>query len=191
MNFRTWNGLPVRAYLGNGHTGDPLPALDVHHRMAELQRNAEVIEALDDVPLQSAGIGHQLRNHQNLGPLQGHAPGHDQADIAAAQDDHSAPRQEALNVHQPLGRTGGVNARRAEARDVQRAPAPLPAAHGQDDGGGFDFNQTVGAVDGGDLLVLADGQHHGVQLVGNAPVQYLPGKAGGVFRAGELLAEGV
>ena len=124
--------------------------------MAELQGNVEIIEALDDVPLQSAGIGHQLRNHQNLGPLQGHAPGHDQADIAAAQDDHSAPRQEALDVHQPLGRTGRVNARRAEARDVQRAPAPLPAAHGQDDGGGFDFNQAVGAVDGGDLLAPAD-----------------------------------
>ena len=34
----------------------------------------------------------------------------------------------------PLGRTGGVDAGRAVAGDVQRTARALPAAHGQNDG---------------------------------------------------------
>ena len=146
---------------------------------------------MDDVPLQATGIGHQLGDNQHLGPLQGHAPGHDQADVAAAQNDHSPAGQKALDVHQPLGRARGIDTCRTEARDVQRAPAPLPAAHGQNHGGRFDFNQTVGAVDGGDLLVLGNGQHHGVQLIRDSPVQHLLRETGGVLRAGQFLAESV
>ena len=76
------DGSPVSADLGDRDRRDVLLALDVHDRVAESERNAEVIETLHDVALEAAGIGHQLRDELHLRALQGHAARHDQTDIA-------------------------------------------------------------------------------------------------------------
>ena len=158
--------------------------------MGEQQRNAEVLQALDDVPPQAAGIGQQLRYGVDFGPLQGHPPGHNQADVAGAEDHHVPPRQPALQIDQPLGRARRIDPGRAEARDVQRAPGPLPAAHGQNHRPGLPAPQSAGAHRR-DGPVRRQREDHGIGLLRNPrrphPVQIPPG----IFRAGQLLAEGV
>ena len=54
-------------------------------------------------------------------------------------------------IHGPLGRTGGINARRAGAGDVQRTTGALPAAHGQNDGLRLNLHEA--------RLPAGDGQH--------------------------------
>ena len=189
--LRARDGPVFPVHLGDGNRLHPLFALDVHHRMAQLQGDAVVVQALDDVPLQPAGIGHQLRHHLDLGPLQGHAAGHDEPDIAGAQDDHLPTGHIALHIHQPLGGARGVDARRAAAGYAQRAPGPLPAAHGQDDRLGVELEQPVLPVHGGDGLIRRQIQHHGVQLIGDAQLLHLLNEPPGILGAGELLLKGV
>ena len=177
--------------LGDRHAGHALLALDVHHGVAEFQRDIKVVQALHDVALQPAGIRHQLGHAKHLGALQRHAAGHDQPDIAAAQNDHAAAGQVALHVDQALRRACGKDTRRAGAGDIQRAARTLAAAHGQHDRLGLHLKQTVGAVHGGDDLVGGQVHHHRVQLVGDALRLDLVGKAGGVFGAGQLLLKGM
>ena len=78
------DGLEVPVHLGDGDAGDALLALDVDHGVAQLQRNAEIIKTLDYVSLKAAGVGHDLRHDLDLGALEGHAAGHDQADVTGA-----------------------------------------------------------------------------------------------------------
>ena len=191
MDLRARDGLAVRTDLGDRHAGDALLALDVHDGVAELQRNVKVVEALHDVALQTAGIGQQLRHDQHLRALERHAAGHDEADIAAAEDHDPAAGHIALHIDQPLRRTGRVDARRAVAGDIQRAAAALTAAHGEEDGLRVDLDEALLAVDGRDVLVLADGEDHGVELVFDLPPKRLRDVPRGVFRPGQLLAEGV
>ena len=66
---------PAVFHPGQGDALDPLLALNVHHRVAELEGDAVVVQALDDVPLQAARIGHQLGHHLHLGPLPGSCGG--------------------------------------------------------------------------------------------------------------------
>ena len=185
------DGLHLLVHLGDGDAGHALLALDVHHGVAELQGDAVVVQALDDVALQAAGIGHDLRHDLDLCALEGQTAGHDEADVAAAQDDHLPAGHIALHVDQTLGRTGAVDARGTEARDVQRAAAALTAAHGQDDGPRLDLEQAVNLVHGGDDLVRADGEDHGQELIFDAALKHLVDEALGVLGAGQLLLEGV
>ena len=126
----------------------PFLALDIHHRVAQFQGDAEVVQALHNVALQAAGIGHQLRHAEHLGPFQRHPAGHDQADIAGAQDHHPAPGQIPFHIHQPLGRACRIDAGGAVAGNVQRTAGPLPAAHGQHHRLGVQLEQAVLPVHG-------------------------------------------
>ena len=191
MNLRSGDGFSVRSHLGHRHAGNPVLSLDIHHRMAQLQGDAEIIQALDNVALQTAGVGHQLCHQQYFGALQRHAPGHDQADVPGAQDDHPAARHVAFHIDQALGGAGGEDAGRPETRDIQSASRALPAAHGKDDGAGLEGKDAVGGVDGGYGPIRRDVQYHGVELVGDLPLFYLRDKAGGVLRPGQFFLEGV
>lgn len=78
--------------------------------MGQIQGNVEVLQALHDVAGQAAGIRHDLHAGQYFGTFQRHAAGHDQADVAAAEDEHPLAYQIALHVDIALGSTGGVDA---------------------------------------------------------------------------------
>ena len=151
----------------------------------------EVLQTLDDVPLQAAGIGHDLRHGVDTGALQRHAPGHNEADVAAAQDHHIPAGHEALHIHQTLGRTGGINARRAGAGDVQRTTGALPAAHGQNDGLRLNLHEARLPAGDGQHPVRGQVQHHGTRQTGDVQLPELPHILSGVLRAGELPAEGM
>ena len=78
------NGLSVFVHLCQGDPRQPFLSPDLHHRVAQLQWDPVIVQALDDVPLKAAGIRHQLCHHLHLCALQGHTPGHDESDIAGS-----------------------------------------------------------------------------------------------------------
>ena len=123
--------------------------------------------------------------------LQRHPPGHDQADVAAAQNEHPFAYQIALHVDIALGGTGGVDAGRAGARDADGPAGALPAAHAEDDALCFEDLVALLLADTVDLFIRRDLQHHGAQLHPDAGRAQHFNVAPGVLRAGELLAETV
>ena len=162
---------------------------DVDHGMAEQEGYIEIIQALGDVPGQAVGPGQDLRHCLHLGPFQGQPPGHDQPDVPGAQDDCPPARQIALDIDQALGRPRGVHPRRPGAGDVDGAPGPLPAAHGQDNGLGPDLVNPFD-VDGPDQT----GLHLHDHCVGhdlNALLLQSIDEALGIFHPGQFLAEEV
>ena len=56
-------------HAGQRDALDPLLTLDVHDGVAQLQRDAEVIETLDDIALESAGVRLELRDDVHLRAL--------------------------------------------------------------------------------------------------------------------------
>ena len=195
--LRTRNGFPLFIHLSQGHALHSFLSVDIHHGSTELQGNAEIIQTLHDISLQAAGIGHQLRNHLDLRPFQGHTPGHDKADVTGAQDDNFLSRHKSVHIDKALGRPSGINARRTVARDIQRPSRPFPAAHGEDDGFGSKRHQAVLPVHRRHCFFRSvigsrrDIQNHGVQLAGNSQFLYLSNKTGCIFRPRQLLLKGM
>ena len=159
------------------------------HGVVELQGNVVVHQTLDDVPVQAAGIGHDFRHQLYLRPFPGHAPGHNQPDVAGAQNDHLFAGQIAFDVVQPLGTAGGVNARGPGAGNAQGPPGTFPAAHGQHDGPRLHLNVAPGRADAIHDLFAGKIQHHGIGPDLDLRRLQLVDKPLGVFRAGKLLAE--
>ena len=190
-HLRAGDGAALFIHLRHHHLLQPVPAPNVGDGVAQIEGNVEVVEALDDVPGQTAGVGHQLHAGQDLGPLQGHAAGHDQADVAGAQDDHPPTHHIALHVQKALGGAGGEDAGAAGAGDGDGAPGALPAAHSQDDGPGLDGLVAVPGADGVQDPVLVQIQHHGIGADLNVGVLHHVDEAARVLGAGELLLEAV
>ena len=132
------------------HGGQAAFALEARDGGAQMQGNAEVVEALHDVAAQPGRMGHDLEHTHHLGALAHHAPRHDEADVARTQHDHTAAGQASLQVHEVLRASSRMHARRAAARHVERAEAPLARSGGQHHGARL---HLVGAL-------LAHGAHH-------------------------------
>ena len=154
--------------------------------MGEVEGDVKVLQALDDVPVQSAGIGHHFHAGQHLGAFQGHAAGHDQADVAAAQDHNPLAGQIAFHVDIALGGAGGEHARRTSAGDGDGAPGALPAAHSQHDGLGLLHAVAGGLAYHMYLALRGHLQHHGIQPHFHAGLRQQVGKTGGVLRPAEF-----
>ena len=185
------NGAAVLVHLGHNGLFHPGIALNVHDGVGQVQRDVKILQALHNVAGQAAGIGHDLHAGQHLGPFQRHPPGHDQADVAAAQNEHPFAYQIALHVDIALGGTGGVDAGRAGARDADGPAGALPAAHAEDDALCFEDLVALLLADTVDLFIRRDLQHHGAQLHPDASGAQHFNVAPGVLRAGELFAETV
>ena len=165
--------------------------------MGEHQGDAEIVQTLGDVTSQTARVGHQLADGLHLRALQGHAAGHDETDVARAQDDHLTAGHVALHVDEPLGGTRGEDACGTGTRDVERALGALTAAHGQHHSPRAEGEHTLGLADGGDVggdaLLLGGGhvQNSRAGLDGDASLQSHLVVTVGVLGAGQLLAEAV
>ena len=131
------------------------------------------------------------RQGQYFGTFQRHAAGHDQADVAAAEDEHPLAYQIALHVDIALGGTGGIDAGGAGARDADGTAGALPAAHAEDDASGLQDLITLFPADTVDLFVRGDLQHHGAQLHPHAGGTQQFNAAACILRAGELLPKAV
>ena len=100
--LRSGYGLSVFVHLCECDTFYPFLTVNINDGVAQLQRDTKILQALDDVSLQTAGIGHQFCNHLHLCALQRHAAGHDQADVAGTEDDDFLTRHEAFHIDQTL-----------------------------------------------------------------------------------------
>ena len=185
------DGLEIGTDLCDRYRRDMLFALDIDHGMRQHERYAEVVETLDDVPFQTAGIRHELRDQLHLSALEGHAASHDEPDISRAEDDDLLARHIALDVHEPLRRACREDACRTVAGDVKRSAGLLTAAHSEDDSLRLYPEHAVLAVHRGDGAVGGDVHDHGVELVLYAPFKSLTDEAVGVLGACQLLLEGV
>ena len=177
--------------LGQRNPFHPLLTPDLYHRVAQLQRDAEVVQALDNVSFQAAGVRHQLRNHLDLGSFQRHTPCHNQADIAGAQNHYLAAGHVAFHIDKPLGRACGEDARRTVAGDIQRASGTLSAAHGQNHGLRLNPEHALFPVHGRHNLFMADIHNHSVQPVLDAQFLHLVDKPPRILRAGQFLLKGM
>ena len=157
--------------------------------MREIERDVEILKALDDIPLEAGGVGHGLNAAQNFGPLQGEPPGHDEADVAAAQNEYPFAYQIALHVDIALGSTGGVDAGGAGARDGEGAAGPLPAAHGQNHAPGLFHAIAQRGAHHVDPPLLCEFQNRGVRPQLHPGFGEHPEKTPGILRTGELLLE--
>ena len=191
MLLRAGDGLALVIHLRNRNARETLAPLNVDHGMAEHEGDIVVLQALDDVAVEAAGIGHQLHAGQHLGALKGHAAGHDEADIATAEDDHALAGHIALKVDKFLRRAGGEHARAARAGRGQRAAGPLAAAHGQHDGPGLkELHALVPAHSGHEALAV-HAEHGGAAAHLDAHLLHAIDVALGIFGAGQLLLEAV
>ena len=175
----------VFVHPGNGHPLHALLAVDFGHGGGKVERNVEILQTLDDISFQAAGVGHKLTHGLYLGALQRHPPRHDQADIPGAKYDHPFAYGIALAVHQLLCRAGAVYTGRAGAGGVQCPAAAFAAAHGQHNGFCLDFQQAAGALcrDG---FVRRDSCDHRFTVGFYVARGDLFGVDGGIFRPGEL-----
>ena len=193
--FRSGDRLSVRADLGDHYGFHTLLADDVDDSVAELQRNVKVVQALDDISLQAAGIRHQFRDYLDLRAFERHAARHDQSDVAGAEDHDFAAGHSALQIHEALRRARGVDARRAVSGDVQRSSRPLAAAHREDDCLRADLQDAVSAVHRGDDLVPVrlrrDIEDHRSKKIRDLQLFHLLNEPGRVLRAGQFFLEGV
>ena len=176
-------------HFGDDDALDALLAEDAHDGVVELERDAVVDEALHDVAVQARGIRHQLGDELHLGTLPRHAARHDESDVAAAEDHHLAPWEEALHVHEPLRAAGGVDAGRARSGDGERAARALAAAHREDDRAGAEPDEPALRVHANDFSVLRDGEDHRVGPDFGAGLLGLLHETARVFGTGELFAE--
>ena len=191
MLFRAGDGLALCIHFGYRHAGQAFPALNVDHRVAQKQRNVVVMQALNDIAVQAAGIRHQFHTGQHFGTLKGHTAGHDQANIAAAQNDHPFAGHIAFQIDEFLSRAGGINTRAAGTRGRQRAPGTFPAAHRKDQRARFEQLNALFFADGGDEAVFVDGKNGGAAAHFNAQFLYLINIPLRVLRAGQFFLEAV
>ena len=82
MDLRAGDGLAVGADLRDRDAGNTLLALNVHNGVAKLEGNAEVVQALDDITLQTARVGQKFCYNQHLRALKRHSSRHDESDIS-------------------------------------------------------------------------------------------------------------
>ena len=147
------------------------------------------MQALHDVAVQPRGIRHQLDAGQHLRALERHAPRHNQANVAGAENDDALSDHIALNVHIPLRRSRRKNAGAACAGDRDRAARAFAAAHRQHDGLRSDLLIAVYGVDAADMLLRCHIQYHRVGQNGHGGLAEHFNEPSGVLRPGQLLFE--
>ena len=111
--------------------------VDSRYRMAQVQRNAVIIQALLHIAGQTAGIWLDLKHGLDMGAFQRKPAGHNHADVPGSQDDHFLCGHYIAEVNISLGNPGRKHTGRPLTRNSQSASGPFPASHGKDDGPGL------------------------------------------------------
>ena len=168
---------------------DTLVAFDLHDRVAELERDAEVIEALHDIPLEAARVWHELSDDLDMGAFEREPAGHDEANVARAQDHDLASRKDAFDVHEMLRASCRIDAGRTGARDIEGTTRPLSAAHCKDHRACFDLDEAELGTHGRDDAVVADIDDRAFEQALDAALLCLIDIALRILGAGELLIE--
>ena len=149
--------------LGHDDALDAVPAADLDDRRSELERDRKVHQALPNVALEPARPRQDLEDALDRDALEGQAAGHDEADIARAQDHGFVADAKVLEIDEILGRAGGEDPGRPRPRDLDHLARPLAAAHGQDDRPGPDEPVPLPGVDA-EEPVGSEVEDHGPRL---------------------------
>ena len=159
--------------------------------MGQVQGDVEVPETLLDVSRQSGRSGFHLIDPQDFRAFEGQPAGHDEADVAGAQNDTSLRGHLAAEVDEVLGRAGREDAGGTGAVDGDLLRGPFPAAGGEHHGlcrNGVDAfpvdDDGLEAVRG--LLHVRD---EGLEQRRDAAFLELVDEPLGVLRAGEFFLE--
>ena len=91
IKFGTRNRSHALINLSNGDTGYALFTMDSNDSVREVQRNIIVVQALNDITGKTVGEGADFQTSLNLAAFQAHTAGHNQTDIAAAEDNDFRP----------------------------------------------------------------------------------------------------
>ena len=109
---------------GNLNCFHPVAALDARDDVGQVQRDGKIVETLHDVAHAPRRIGLDLDDGEHRAADQGEPARHDEADVAGADDHHASTGNAPLDVHEALGKTRGVHARRAGAGNGDVADTP-------------------------------------------------------------------
>ena len=137
IKFGTRNRSHTLVNLSNGDTGYALFTMDSNDGVGEVQRNIIVVQTLNDITGKTVGEGADFQASLNLAAFQAHTASHNQADVAAAEDNDFVTRQIAFHINHTLSSAGSENASRTLARNTDSATGTLTAAHGQDNSFAF------------------------------------------------------
>ncbi len=166
--------------------------MDPGDGMGKKQGDVKVIQALDYISGQAARIGHDFDTGHHLGPLQGHAPGHNQADVPGSQNHDPAAHHVAFHVDIALGRPGRQDTRHPAAGRLNGPPGPFPATHGQDDCLAFQGPVALTRTHEGHPVaapMAVKGKNHGVAGHLDVTVHDLIDQSTGIFGPGQLFLE--
>ena len=168
---------------------DTLIAFDPHDRVAKLERDAKVVKALHDIPLEATRVWHKLSDNLDMGAFEREPASHDEADVARAQNHDLASRKDAFDVHEMLGTACRIDAGRTGARDIEGTTWPLSAAHCKDHRAGFDLDEAELGAHCRDDSVVADIDDRAFEQALDAALLCLIDIALRILGAGELLIE--
>ena len=171
--------------------GDTFFAADFGDDGIVVDRDVKVLDALLHVAGQAAGVGHDLHDSRDFAALQDELAGHDQADVAGADDDDAAAGQVTVDIEVALGSAGSHDARAAGTGNEEGVAAALTAAHGEDDGLCPDLHESLFRTHGSDGPVRVQFDHEGVQEIRNPQLLHHIRVSGGKFHAGQILFEAV
>ena len=85
------------------------------------ERYFEIIQALNNISLQSSRFVLHFHHHFNMRPLRRHAARHDQTDVSRSQDHDFSAGNQPVPVHKPLCRTRCIDAGGPVSGDAKRS----------------------------------------------------------------------
>ena len=131
--FRSRDGSSAVRFVncGNCYSRDSLLAVNFCDSVGEFERNAEIVETLDNVSSQTARIRHNLTYAFDFRAFKGHSASHNKSDVARAENYYLFAGHEAFDVDVSLSASGSVNTRGTSSGNVQRTACPLTASHSE------------------------------------------------------------
>ena len=187
MNFRAGNRLSVCSNLGNNNLFNSVFALNINNCVRKIKRNIKIVEALNNISLQAAGIRHKLNARKHLCAFKCHTPCHNKADVAGAENNNSFTNHMAFDINISLSRTCGKNTCRASAGNGDCAPCALTAAHCKNNGFCRKHKIAFLRINAMNFLALRDFKHHSIGHNLNCGVAEHFNEFACIFGACELL----
>ena len=161
-------------HLSNHYSLHSLFSFDIHHSMAQLQRNSKIIQTLNNISFQSAGVWHQFCNKLHLRTLQSHAAGHNQPDVAGAEDYHLPAGHSSFHIDVTLCRAGRIDSCGTVTRNIQSPSGTFSTAHGKNHRSCLYGIETFFTIHNSNQLpvlfyslLLRQIYHHSIEFVGN------------------------
>ena len=188
-----WNDAQMLVNLGNRNTFNSLLSVYLGYRVAEFERNSEVVQALNDVSVKSAGIRHKLAYELDICSFKRHSSRHNETDVSRAENDNILSGHFALYVDKSLRRARRIHACGAFAGNVELSATSFATAHRKHNSTCVNSKHSVLAVHSRDdvsaAFALLDSEHHSLYDIRDFPFDNHFLISVRVFGSCQLLAE--